>query len=357
MSIHVRETAKGRRYDVKFRSADGRQHAKTFATKRAAVDYQARQSAAISDGVFVAPRASATRLAELAEKWLASGAKRDSTRSRDRSVILNHVLPGLGADRAVGRISRADCQALIDSWSRAGQAPRTVTRQAAALRAMFQYGVDADMIVRNPASRLRLPGASVVVRPQLTPEQLEALADALGGGQATFMWCGAVLGLRWAEVAGLSAASIDPAAGVVRVTNQVDRDGRLQPPKTRASIRSLAAPRWLIDELATAADTSTGDSGLLFTGRDGQPLSYPNWRQRTWIPATEAAGLAGLRFHDLRALAATALVASGVDLRTAMHRLGHTTPTMTLAVYARVAEDKDHAAADATAARIAPGRR
>ena len=32
---------------------------------------------------------------------------------------------------------------------------------------------------------------------------------------------------------------------------------------------------------------------------NGAPLRYTNWRQRVWLPATEAAGLAGLRFHDL----------------------------------------------------------
>jgi len=47
MSIHVRETARGRRYDVKLRSAYGKQHSKTLATKRAATEYEARQLAAM----------------------------------------------------------------------------------------------------------------------------------------------------------------------------------------------------------------------------------------------------------------------------------------------------------------------
>ncbi|WP_262324589.1 hypothetical protein [Acidiferrimicrobium sp. IK] len=42
MSIHVRSTAKGRRYDVKLRSADGAQHSKTLATKKEATEYEAR---------------------------------------------------------------------------------------------------------------------------------------------------------------------------------------------------------------------------------------------------------------------------------------------------------------------------
>src|SRR5581483_1189421 len=63
----------------------------------------------------------------------------------------------------------------------------------------------------------------------------------------------------------------------------------------------------------TAAD---GES-LLFVNREGGPLGYPNWRSRAWVPACEAANLPGLRFHDLRSTAVSALVAAGVDVKTA----------------------------------------
>jgi integrase len=174
------------------------------------------------------------------------------------------------------------------------------------------------------------------------------------------MWCGAVLGLRWAETAGLTVDSLDAKSGTIRVAAQVDRRGRLSPPKTKGSIRSLAAPQWLIDDLTAVVRRGKpprpDGEGLVFVNKSGRALSYTNWRQRVWQPATTGAGLPGLRYHDLRSVAASALVASGVDLRTAMHRLGHTTPAMTLAVYARVAVDRDRAAADAVAARLAPHR-
>jgi len=46
-------------------------------------------------------------------------------------------------------------------------------------------------------------------------------------------------------------------------------------------------------------------------------------------------------------MAATALVAAGVDVKTAQARLGHSTPTTTLAIYARTTADADRRAADA----------
>jgi len=74
-------------------------------------------------------------------------------------------------------------------------------------------------------------------------------------------------------------------------------------------------------------------------------MSYENWRRRVWNPACERAGLAGLRFHDLRSLAATTLIAAGVDLKTAQSRLGHSSSKVTLDLYARATPDADRRAA------------
>ncbi len=68
VSIHVRETGKGRRYDVKLRDRDGVMHTKTFRTKREAVDYEADQRAQLSAGTFIASRASAVTVEHLATR-------------------------------------------------------------------------------------------------------------------------------------------------------------------------------------------------------------------------------------------------------------------------------------------------
>ena len=112
----------------------------------------------------------------------------------------------------------------------------------------------------------------------------------------------------------------------------------------------MAIPRWLVEELAgvlhrrglTAAD---GDA-CVFVSSTGTPLHYPNWRRRIWVPARERAGLSGVVFHDLRSLAATALVATGADVKTARRRLGHSSATVTLDVYARATAAADRQAAD-----------
>ena len=47
------------------------------------------------------------------------------------------------------------------------------------------------------------------------------------------------------------------------------------------------------------------------------------FRHQVWYPARDAAGLAGLRVHDLRHAHASWLLAGGADLQVVKERLGH----------------------------------
>ena len=87
----------------------------------------------------------------------------------------------------------------------------------------------------------------------------------------------------------------------------------------------------------------------------GGAWPYSNFRRRFWLPAVDRAGLAGLGFHDLRRMAATALVGENVDLKTAQIRLGHSDPRLTLAVYAQATTEADRTAADRVGQRFSRG--
>ena len=222
---------------------------------------------------------------------------------------------------------------------------------ASVLRALFSYAVSAQLVARSPASGLRLPRTRLVDRPVLSAEDLERLAKALGPDEAPMMWLGVIGGLRWAECAGLAVRDLDLLGGTVSVRQQLGRDGSLGPPKSEAGKRRLAIPTWLVEDLAallarrglTGADADT----LIFVSSHGEDLRYQNWLRRYWRPACEAAGSPELHFHDLRSMSATALVTNGVDVKTAQTRLGHSSPAITLAIYARATAEADRRAADA----------
>jgi integrase len=121
-------------------------------------------------------------------------------------------------------------------------------------------------------------------------------------------------------------------------------------PKSDAGRRTLTMPAELVpivaEHLARRGLTAAEPDALVFASPTGCPVRPTNWRERQWLPATRVVGLDGLRFHDLRKAAATAMVACGVDVRTAQARLGHADPRLTLAVYAQTTSETDRSAAD-----------
>jgi hypothetical protein len=197
-----------------------------------------------------------------------------------------------------------------------------------------------------------------VSRPLLDADQLERLAEALGGDQAAMMLVAVVLGPRWSECAGLTVGDLDFLRGEVSLMHQIDAKGKLVSPKTKAAKRTMSAPAWLMEELAhvlagrrlTAAD----QSALVFVSPAGAPLRYSNWRRRVWLPVIAAAGMPGLQFHSLRSNAATVLVDEGVNVKVAQVRLGHTDVRTTLEIYARATTKADRAAAELVGERFRP---
>jgi integrase len=121
------------------------------------------------------------------------------------------------------------------------------------------------------------------------------------------------------------------------------------PPKSSAARRTMSMP----DGLVTMIAEHLGERGLtagdgdayVFAAPEGGPLRYSTFRSRVWAPSCERAGLKGLGFHDLRRASATAMVAAGVDVRTAQNRLGHSDPRMTISLYAQATTEADASAA------------
>jgi integrase len=84
----------------------------------------------------------------------------------------------------------------------------------------------------------------------------------------------------------------------------------------------------------------------VFPASEGGYLRRSNFNRRRWQPATRAAGVEGLRFHDLRHSAATLALASGANTRELMERMGHTSPQVALR-YQHVMAGRDQAIAAA----------
>ncbi|GAC1378604.1 MAG: hypothetical protein NVSMB4_08270 [Acidimicrobiales bacterium] len=361
MSVHKRSAKGGSRYDVRLRDPDGRPYKRTFATRQEAKAFEGSELHAQVRGVWIDPRAGKTTFAAVAAEWLeANPAKRSSTYARDETIVRRHLDP-VFARRAIASIRPADVQALVNGWAEEEAAPRTIRRQFGVLRAILAFALARDLIGRSPCRNVKLPAVAPNRRAVITPEELVTLAAEMGEHGA-MAYVAAMTGLRWGEVAGLRVRNLDILGRSITVAEQVTRGvkGRsaVGPPKSEASRRTLAISTWLAEMLSAHLSdrglTGADSEAFVFSRPDGQPLAYANWRRAVWAPACARAGIEKCQFHDLRRTNATALVAEGVDIKTAQTRLGHSDVRLTLDVYAQAVSSADRSAADVVGARFAP---
>ncbi|MFN2503902.1 MAG: tyrosine-type recombinase/integrase [Acidimicrobiales bacterium] len=141
-------------------------------------------------------------------EWLDSDpTKRATTRARDEYAMRIHFLPTLG-HRPLSTITPLDVRRAVDGLA-AKVAPATVRTNVGVLRAVLNAAVEADLISRSPVRRIKLETAPACHRPTLTPEELEALADAVPGRYRALVLAAGVVGLRWSELVGLRIANVN----------------------------------------------------------------------------------------------------------------------------------------------------
>jgi integrase len=143
---------------------------------------------------------------------------------------------------------------------------------------------------------------------------------------------------------------LDVAAGVVEVAEVVtEMHGHLYlgPPKTTAGRRRVGLPKAAIEALQEhLAGRAMEPDNLVFAASNGSPLRTANFRTRVWRPATRAAGLEGLRIHDLRHTAVALWIAAGAGPKEVAARAGHTSVSFTLDRYGHLYPEADLALRD-----------
>lgn len=318
----------------------------TFATKTDALRWLAAVETDVGRGDWHDPRAGDVTFADWARQWMAVKEPKlaESTIDLYRYLLRRHVTPTFGAT-TVGQITAVDVQRWLADLHASDLSPNTVAKAYRVLKGALDGAVDAGLIKHSPCT---VKGAGTEHHDEMriaTPEQITDLATAVGPRWEALVLCAAYGGLRWGELAGLTRADIDLDAGTLRVHRKLGEvNGNLTygRPKSAAGRRTVGIPTFVTRSLTTHLDQYAlpGDDSLVFPSVDGTFLRRSNFRRRVWIPATTAAGLAGLRFHELRHTAATLAAASGTSPKAIMARIGHNSMTAALR-YQHVIDGQD----------------
>ena len=163
-----------------------------------------------------------------------------------------------------------------------------------------------------------------------TVEQITALAAAVMPRYRALVVLLAGSGLRIGEALGLNVSDVDFLRRTVKVERQRLQSGRIGPPKTPKSTRTVPLGQVVIDELA-AHLAAYPSEGPLFALATGKPLAYRTWRA-IWTGAGKASAL-DVDTHQLRHFYASALIAGGASVKVVQTRLGHASAVITLNTY------------------------
>ena len=343
MSIHKITGKTGTRYQVKLRDPNGRQYSKTFRTRSEAKSYETSQINSMQRGSWTDVRLSVVTFGEFADLWVNQNKqKRQRTLDRDIGILRLHVLPVLGNTR-ISNIKKIDIQNLVNGWTTYGLKPRTVRRNLAVVKAIFQKAIEDELLFKNPATGTKYPKPDPVEQHPLTSEESTALLSSIQPFYKPLLYIAITTGLRWSELAGLQIRDIvlmgkEPALHVNRGLHATSKGTAYEQPKSNAGKRTIPLTQTQVEliasHIAETKRTMIDGGSPLFVSPEGHALNYSNFRSRVFVPALEKAGISKTRIHDLRRTTATILVANQVDLKTIEQLMGHSDIRMTLSVYA-----------------------
>ena len=373
---------RGKSWVVYYRR-DGQQHWRSFKTRDEAELELARAMVRKAQDQ-PEPTARRITLAEHAAEWL--GKKRgrvgEQTYVNYASVLNVHILPSLG-HLELRRVTRKALDDFVTDWAaggpmfkdrvrlaqarerarateerreprpiRLGKSPKTIGNAVVVLSSLFKEAVNWNRIAASPAAGLERPRDDRAPEDRmhpLDPAGLRALVDAADGQLArALLVTAAMTGMRRGELAGLRWRDVDYTNRRVWVRRSIGLGGTVKEPKTKRSVRAIALPKMVADELELHWKASTfRDSGdYVFASSTGTPLDGRNIVRELFEPALRKAKLPRVRFHDLRHSYASLLIAQGTHIKVISDQLGHASVQTTIDRYGHLFEN---AYADVTA--------
>jgi integrase/recombinase XerC/integrase/recombinase XerD len=216
-------------------------------------------------------------------------------------------------------------------------APTTIARKLAAVRALLRVQIELGARDENPAELLGAPKRPQRLPRVLRPGELEALLDGIPASSPLELRDRALFelayssGLRAEELVSLELESIDFDGEAVRVEGKGG--------KTRIVPVGEHALRAIERYLQGGRPALHPTEPALLLSKSGRRLSTSDVRRRLRLWARRAAArapsVAGAHPHALRHSFATHLLEGGADLRAIQELLGHATISTTQ-VYTRV---------------------
>lgn len=192
------------------------------------------------------------------------------------------------------------------------------------LKQIFEMAVAEGLIDRNPALLLFAPRqARKPERKVMTVEQTTSLLTSLDPRERLIAKFALLVGMRPGEIFALRWGRI--GASYAEVVERV-YEGVLDSPKTDHSVRKVALPLGVIEDLKLwrGKCASIRPEAFVFASEAGTPLSKHNVWQRIMRPRLKKVGLEWCTFQVMRRSHSTLMKAIKADPKLVADQMGHT---------------------------------
>jgi integrase len=332
-------------------------------TRKEAAEKLARALADRADGIVFDDKN--LTLGEYLDRWLSDavrGTVRESTYSRDKYLVTNHVKPSIGRVK-LKNVNALHLQSLYRERLDSGLSGSTVQKIHHVLHKALTQAMSWDLIPRNPADSVKAPTPTPKEMHPLSAPEARQLLEAARGDRLEALYVLAVhTGMRRGELLGLHWGDVDlndtfPTVRVRRTLTRKDTGYVLGEPKTKKSRRTIRLTPQAVEALRRHLTSQMehmehlgdlyDDQGLIFTTEVGTLINPSNLRQRSFKPLLEHAGLPRITFNDLRHTCASLLFQKNVHPKFVQELLGHASVAITLDTYSHMLPGMGSQAADA----------
>jgi len=210
------------------------------------------------------------------------------------------------------------------------------------------------LIDSNPVPKTKLPRRGLQAeKPEVRPEKIRELLDALPEPARSIATLLAFTGLRIGEMLALRWKDVDLDGASLQVRQAV-YEGIIDEPKSQSSRRTVPLADIGVAMLRSRKPSKFEPEALVFSTRLNTPLSRRNLLNRQLKPTCEKLGLKGISWHWFRHANASLRSSAGTPLGTIQATLGHSSSDITREVYIHAVPEDARKSAVSVEGQIGP---
>jgi integrase len=331
------------RYIIDFYDNQGKRRWKTLpkgTTKKKAKESMRDIEDQVARGIYL-PDKKIPIFSKVAEDWLEYKEPnvRESTLKMYKGHLKHHFQDVNNIK--VNRITMAKVEKFIADKQTNNMNLTTLRKIIVTFNQVMNYAVRHKYIDHTPvrdAERPKGQGREEKERIRiLAPEETNAFLEAEEDQKYYTLFNLAIFsGARQGGLFGLKWTDVDWINNQIYIQRTYN-NGAWYKPKSKTSNRKIdLGPEMMTALKKWKVACPPNDLDLIFPNLSGKPMDHGHMLRHHFWPALEAAELPKIRFHDLRHTYASLLIEQGENIKYIQSQLGHSSPMVTLNVYAHL---------------------